>query len=72
MCDEHRNATLDAVALVKAQLDGDSAAEAFLLDSGDNRAQASMLAAIAAVLTAASAAPERRRMSWRTSSGDER
>jgi hypothetical protein len=43
MCDAHRNALLDAIALVKAQLDDDEALRA-ILDLGDNRAQAASLA----------------------------
>jgi hypothetical protein len=35
---------LDALALAEAQLRGDDAALTLLLDTGDNRAQASMLA----------------------------
>jgi hypothetical protein len=44
MCDAHRNALLDAIALVKAQLDDDDEALRAILDLSDNRAQAASLA----------------------------
>jgi hypothetical protein len=50
MCDEHRDALLDALALVQAQLAEDPAALRAVLDMGDNRAQAAALARLMAAV----------------------
>ena len=47
------DALLDALALLESSLRGDEAALAVLLDSGDNRRQAAMLAEITAHVLAA-------------------
>lgn len=49
----HADAVLDAIGLVEACLRRDEAAASLLLDSGDNRAQAAMLAEICGHVLAA-------------------
>jgi hypothetical protein len=48
MATQPADTLLDALALTEAQLRGDDAALTCLLDTGDNRAQASMLAELCA------------------------
>ena len=55
--DPDTDAVLDVVALVEARLRGDDAAYAYLLDHGDNRRHAYLLAGICAHLVATSHGP---------------